>query len=176
MDRKLKWLAILMMVLFVGRVDAFAKVGVYSEMNTETLRGLKSIYVRVAPIDSKIEQEGLTAAQIRRDTERQLQREEIKLLPEEEFNRLRRTRNYHLGRLEIIVTVKDITEGNGKIYNIIVRFSQIVFLSRAPVIKLFAPTWESQTIGFSGDLDVITESVKARVEEFISAYMSVNSK
>jgi len=176
MDRKLIWFAILIMVLFVGGVDAFAKVGVYSEMNSETLRGLKSIYVRVAPIDSTIEQEGLTAAQIRRDTERQLQREEIKLLPEEEFNRLRRTRNYHLGRLEIIVTVKDIKEGNEKIYNIIVRFSQIVFLSRAPVIKLFAPTWESQTIGCSGDLNVITESVKARVEEFISAYMSVNSK
>ena len=176
MDRKLIWLAILIMVLFVGMVDAFAKVGVYSEMNSGTLRGVRSIYVRVAPIDSKIEQEGLTTAQLRRDTEHQLQSEGIKLLPEEEFNRLRRTRNYPLGRLEIIVTVKDIRAGNGKIYNIIVRFSQIVFLSRAPVIKLFAPTWESQTIGCSADLNVITEGVKARVEEFISAYMSVNSK
>ena len=73
---------------------------------------------KLAPIDSKIEQEGLTAAQIRRDTERQLQREEIKLLPEEDFNRLRRTLNYHLGRLEVIVTVKVITEDNEKIYNI----------------------------------------------------------
>ena len=176
MDRKLRWLAILIMVLFVGRVDAFAKVGVYSEMNSETLRGVKSIYVRIAPIDPKIEQEGFTTAQILRDTERQLQSEGIKLLPEEEFNRLRRTRNYPLGRLEIIVTVKDITEGNGKIYNIIVRFSQIVFLSRAPVIKLFAPTWESQTIGCSGDLSAVTEGVKARVEEFISAYTAANSK
>ena len=176
MDRKLIWLAILIMVLFVGGGDAFAKVGVYSEMNSETLRGLRSIYVRVAPIDSKIQQEGLTTARIRSDTERQLQKEGIKILPEEEFNRLRRTRNYPLGRLEIIVTVKDVTEGNGKIYNIIVRFSQIVFLSRAPVIKLFAPTWESQTIGYSGDLSVVIEGVKARVEEFISAYMSVNSK
>ena len=176
MDKKIIWFAILIMVLFVGRGDVFAKVGVYSEMNSGTLRGVRSIYVRVAPIDSKIEQEGLTTAQLRRDTERQLQSEEIKLLPEEEFNRLRRTRNYPLGRLEIIVTVKDIQEGNEKIYNIIVRFSQIVFLSRAPVIKLFAPTWESQTIGYSGDLSVVTEGVKAGVEEFISAYMSVNSK
>ena len=176
MDRKFIWFAILIMVLFVGGVDAFAKVGVYSEMNSETLRGLRSIYVRVAPIDSKIQQEGLTTARIRSDTERQLQKEGIKILPEEEFNRLRRTRNYPLGRLEIIVTVKDVTEGNGKIYNIIVRFSQIVFLSRAPVIKLFAPTWESQTIGYSGDLSVVIEGVKARVEEFIGAYMSVNSK
>jgi hypothetical protein len=176
MDKKVIGLSILIMVLFVGGVDAFAKVGVYSEMNSETLRGVRSIYVRVAPIDSKIEQEGLTTAQIQGDTERQLQSEAIKLLPEEEFNRLRRTRNYPLGRLEIIVTVTDIKEGNGQIYNIIVRFSQIVFLSRAPVIKLFAPTWESQTIGYSRDLSVVTGGVKARVEEFISAYMSVNSK
>jgi hypothetical protein len=176
MDKKVIGFSILIMVLFVGGMDAFAKVGVYSEMNSETLRGVRSIYVRVAPIDSKIEQEGLTTAQIQGDTERQLQSEAIKLLPEEEFNRLRRTRNYPLGRLEIIVTVTDIKEGNGQIYNIIVRFSQIVFLSRAPVIKLFAPTWESQTIGYSGDLSVVTGGVKARVEEFISAYMSVNSK
>ena len=176
MDRKLIWFAILIMVLFVGRVDAFAKVGVYSEMNSETLSGLRSIYVRVAPIDPKIEQEGLTTARILRDTERQLQREEIKILPEEEFNRLRRTRNYPLGRLEVIVTIKDMNKDNEKLYSIIIRFSQIAFLSRAPVIKLFAPTWESQTIGYSGDLSVVTEGVKAGVEEFISAYMSVNSK
>jgi hypothetical protein len=164
------------MVLFVGGVDAFAKVGVYSEMNSETLRGVKSIYVRVAPIDPKIEQERLTTARIRRDTERQLQMAKIKLLPEEEFNRLRRTRNYPLGRLEVIVTIKDMNKDNEKLYSIIIRFSQIAFLSRAPVIKLFAPTWESQTIGYSGDLSVVTEGVKAGVEEFISAYMSVNSK
>ena len=176
MDRKLIWFAILIIVLFVGRVDAFANVGVYSEMNSETLRGVRSIYVRVAPIDSKIEQEGLTTARILRDTERQLQREEIKILPEEEFNRLRRTRNYPLGRLEVIVTIKDMNKDNEKLYSIIIRFSQIAFLSRAPVIKLFAPTWESQTIGYSGDLSVVTEGVKAGVEEFISAHMSVNSK
>lgn len=176
MGRKLRWFAILIIVLFVGRVDAFANVGVYSEMNSETLRGVRSIYVRVAPIDSKIEQEGLATARILRDTERQLQREEIKILPEEEFNRLRRTRNYPLGRLEVIVTIKDMNKDNEKLYSIIIRFSQIAFLSRAPVIKLFAPTWESQTIGYSGDLSVVTEGVKAGVEEFISAYMSVNSK
>ncbi len=176
MDKKLRWFALLIMVLFVGKVDAFAKVGVYAEMNSETLRGLRSVYVRVAPIDSKIEQEGLTTARVQRDTERQLQMAKIKLLPEEEFNRLRRTRNYPLGRLEVIVTIKNMNKDNEKLYNIIIRFSQIAFLSRAPVIKLFAPTWESQTIGYSGDLSVVTEGVKAGVEEFISAYTSVNSK
>jgi hypothetical protein len=176
MDKKIIGFDVFIMVLFVGGVDVFAKVGVYSDMNSETLRGLRSVYVWVAPMDSKIEQEGLTVAQIRRDAERQLQREGIKLLPEEEFNRLRRSRNYPLGRLEIIVTIKAIKEGDIKIYNITVRFSQIAFLSRAPVIKLFAPTWERQTIGSSEDLSKVTEGVKTGVEAFISAFMSVNSK
>jgi uncharacterized protein YrzB (UPF0473 family) len=176
MDKKIIGFAALLMIFFMGGVEVFAKVGVYSEMNSETLRGLRSVYVWVAPINSKIEQEGLTTALIQKDTERQLQREGIKLLPEAEFDRLRRSRNYPLGRLEIIVTVKDIKEGNEKIYNITVRFSQIAFLSRAPVIKLFAPTWEKQTIGYSGDLRKVTEGVKAGVEAFISAFMSVNSK
>lgn len=176
MDKKIIGFTVILMILFVCVGDVFAKVGVYSEMNSETLRGLRSIYVWVAPMNSKVEQEGLTTALIQEDTERQLQREGIKLLPEAEFNRLRRTRNYPLGRLEIIVTIKDIKEGNEKIYNITVRFSQIAFLSRAPVIKLFAPTWESQTIGYSGDLRKVTEGVKDGVEAFISAFMSVNSK
>ena len=176
MDKKIIGFTVILMILFVGGVDVFAKVGVYSDMNSETLRGLRSIYVWVAPMNSKIEKEGLTTALIQEGTERQLQREGIKLLPEAEFNRLRRTRNYPLGRLEIIVTIKDIKEGNEKIYNITVRFSQIAFLSRAPVIKLFAPTWESQTIGYSGDLRKVTEGVKDGVEAFISAFMSVNSK
>jgi len=176
MDKKIIGFTVLLMIFFISGVEVFAKVGVYSEMNSETLRGLRSIYVWVAPMNSKIEQEGLTTALIQKDAERQLQREGIKLLSEAEFNRLRRSRNYPLGRLEIIVTVKDIKDGNEKIYNITVRFSQIAFLSRAPVIKLFAPTWEKQTIGYSGDLRNVREGVKAGVEAFISAFMSVNSK
>ena len=174
MDKRMRWVALLIAVLTIGSIDAFARETV--ELGDATLRGIKSIYLQISPIDSEITQEGLTTAKIQRDTERQLLRAGIKLLSEKEFNRLKQPRNYPLGRLEVIVTIKGIKEGNAKIYNITVRISQIVFLSRAPVIKLFAPTWESTIVGYSHNLDVISEGVRDGVAEFINTYLSVNRK
>ena len=176
MNKRMRWFAFLIIVLFVWMGEAFALVRGTGEIDGTTLRGIKSIYLQISPLNAGITQEGLTTAKIQRDTERQLLRAGIKLLSEKEFNRLKQPRNYPLGRLEVIVTIKNVKEDNAKIYNITVRISQIVFLSRAPVIKLFAPTWESTIIGYSHNLDVISEGVKDGVEEFINAYHSVNAK
>jgi hypothetical protein len=176
MHKKMRWFALLITVLFVWIGDAFSLVSGTDELGGTTLRGIKSIYVQISPINAGIAQEGLSTAKIKRDTERQLVRAGIKLLSDKEFIRLKQPRNYPLGRLEVIVTIKDIEEDNGKVYNITVRISQIVFLSRAPVIKLFAPTWESTIIGYSHNLDVISKGVNDGVQEFINAYLSVNSK
>ena len=174
MKMRMQWFVLLLVVLTIWKIDAFARETV--ELGDATLRGIKSIYLQISPLNAGITQEGLTTAKIQRDTERQLLRAGIKLLSEKEFNRLKQPRNYPLGRLEVIVTIKNVKEDNAKIYNITVRISQIVFLSRAPVIKLFAPTWESTIIGYSHNLDVISEGVKDGVEEFINAYHSVNAK
>ena len=174
MYKKMRWSALLLTVLFVWIGDAFALVKGTGEIDDATLRGIKSIYVQISPINAGIAQEGLTTAKIKRDTERQLERAGIKLLSEKEFLRLKQPRNYPLGRLEVLVTIKDIKQDNGKVYNITVRISQIVFLSRAPVIKLFAPTWESTIFGYSHSLEVISDGVREGVEEFINAYLSVN--
>ena len=176
MHRKMRWFALLITVVFVWIGDAFALVRGTGELGGTTLRGIKSIYVQISPINAEIEQEGLSTAKIKSDTERQLERVGIKLLSEKEFIRLKQPRNYPLGRLEVILTIKDINKDNGKIYNITVRLTQVVFLSRAPVIKLFAPTWESTIIGYSHNLDVISEDVRDGVKEFINAYLSVNPK
>lgn len=176
MHKKMEWFALLIIVSFVWIGDAFALVKGTGEIDSTTLRGIKSIYVQILPINARTTQEGLTTAKIQRDTERQLERAGIKLLSEKEFLRLKQPRNYPLGRLEVLVTIKDIKQDNGKVYNITVRISQIVFLSRAPVIKLFAPTWESTILGYSHNPDVISDGVRDGVEEFIDAYLSVNPK
>ena len=176
MSKTMRWFAFLIIVLFVWMGDAFALARGAGEIDGTTLRGIKSIYVQISPINAGIAQEGLSTAKIQRDTERQLEKAGIKLLSEKEFIRLKQPRNYPLGRLEVILTIKDTKEDNGKIYNISVRLTQIVFLSRAPVIKLFAPTWESTIIGYSHNLDVISDGVREGVEEFINAYLSVNPK
>ena len=176
MYKKMRWSALLITILFVWIGDAFALVKGTGEIDSMTLRGIKSIYVKISPINAGVAQEGLSTAKIQRDTERQLEKAGIKLLSEKEFIRLKQPRNYPLGRLEVLVTIKDIRQDQGKVYNITVRISQIVFLSRAPVMKLFAPTWESTIIGYSHNLDVISDVVRDGVEEFINAYLSVNPK
>ncbi|UCF85136.1 MAG: hypothetical protein JSV50_05740 [Desulfobacteraceae bacterium] len=176
MNKRMRWFAFLIIVLFVWMGDAFALVRGTGEIDGTTLRGIKSIYLQISPINAGITQEGLTTAKIQRDAERQLLRAGIKLLSEKEFNRLKQPRNYPLGRLEVMVTIQDIKEDNAKVYKITVRITQIVFLSRAPVIKLFAPTWESTVIGYSHNLDVISEGVRDGVAEFINAYQAANPK
>ena len=39
MDKKIIGFTVLLMIFFISGVEVFAKVGVYSEMNSETLRG-----------------------------------------------------------------------------------------------------------------------------------------
>ena len=176
MNKKNCLSALLIMAFFICMADVSALARETVEPGTETLRGIKSIYVQVELIDTEIEQEKITSAQIRRETERQLERAWIKVLSEEKYNRLKKPRNYPLGRLDVIVTIKDMQKDDEKLYNVTVRISQIAFLSRAPVIKVFAPTWESVTIGNTRNLGVVLDVVRDGVQGFIDAYLSVNPK
>lgn len=143
-------------------------------LSRETLRGLKALNVQVAPIEPGISHEGLTHKRILEDTKRELQKAGIELLSDEEFTRLRRSRSYPLGRLEMMITIKDAGSSDAKIYSTTVRVRQAVFLSRRPVIKVFAPTWEKRTIGYTRDLGPVAEAVRNGVEQFIRDYLSVN--
>ena len=176
MNKKNCLSALLIMAIFICMADVSALARETVEPGTETLRGIKSIYVQVELIDTEIEQEKITSAQIRRETERQLERAWIKVLSEEKYNRLKKPRNYPLGRLDVLVTIKDMQKDDEKLYNVTVRISQIAFLSRAPVIKVFAPTWESVTIGNTRNLGVVLDVVRDGVQGFIDAYLSVNPK
>ena len=48
------------------------------------LGGLKSVYLQIEPLGPGAQEKGVTAAQLRRDTERQLRKAGIKLLSERE--------------------------------------------------------------------------------------------
>lgn len=176
MKKKTCLFALLILFFFIFTADTFSLAGQTGELGAKTLRGIKSIYVQTELIDTEVEWGQITAAQIRKETERQLEKARMKVLSEEKFDRLKQPRNYPLGRLDIVVRVKDLKKDDEKLYNITVRISQIVFLSRAPVIKLFAPTWESIAIGNMRNLDVVLDVVRDGVQAFINAYLSVNTK
>jgi hypothetical protein len=140
------------------------------------LGGLKSVYVQVEPVSPETQQKGLAAAQLRRDTERQLSKAGIKLLSEREFNNFRLTGSYPLARLDVSVTIDqlDVAGTSLNVNVIVVTARQQALLGRKPSIRFFAITWQRQEISYSNDVADVYEVLRGLVNEFISAYNSAN--
>jgi hypothetical protein len=140
------------------------------------LGGLKSVYLQVEPVGPETEQKGVSTAQLRRDTERQLRKAGIKLLSEREFNNFRLTGSYPLARLDVFVNIDEIevADTSLNVNFIAVKARQQAFLKRKPAIRFFATTWQRQEITYSNDLADVYEVLRDVVNEFISAYKSAN--
>jgi hypothetical protein len=140
------------------------------------LGGLKSVYVQVEPLSPETKGKGIAAAQIRRDTERQLTKGGIKLLSEREFNNFRLSGSYPLARLEIAINIDEIEVGDTRlnVNFIVVRARQQALLARKSAIRFFATTWQRQHINYSNDLAEVHGALRDIVNEFISAYNSAN--
>ena len=173
MDNKKWWIALIAIVLLLGPIEAGVFASEDNEPDGYTLEGIRHIYVRVV-MDPEIEKRGLSADQLKQDTEQQLREEGIKILTEEDYSRLKRSVRYPLAGLDVIITLIDIQEMELDIYDIVVKIRQVVFLARRPVIKIFAPTWKEHAVFQSESLGLIRETLKERVDKFLAAYLSVN--
>jgi hypothetical protein len=146
-----------------------------AENSRAMFQGLKSVYVHVNPIDSKTEQKGVVASQLRKETEQQLRKAGIEVLSQEEFNRYNVSLKYPLARLSLSVSMEEIfTEDTAlDVSSISVEVQQAVFLGRNARVSMFATTWERNQISFGGSSEVRSE-VRSFVGEFISAYTAAN--
>ena len=140
------------------------------------LGGLKGVYLLVEPLSPQTTEKGIVAAQLRRDTERQLKKAGIKLLSEREFNNFRLTGRYPLTRLDISVIIDqiEIADTTLNVNFIAVKARQQAFLGRKPAIRFFATTWQRQEISYSYDVADVGQGLRELVDEFISAYKSAN--
>jgi hypothetical protein len=140
------------------------------------LGGLKSIYVQVEPLNPGTEDKGIAAAQIRKDTERQLTKAGIKLLSEREYNNFRLTGSYPMARLDIAVNIDEIEVGGTplSVNFILVKARQQAFLRRKPALRFFATTWQRQEINYSSDMADVHGALTEILNEFIAAYNSAN--
>ena len=140
------------------------------------LAGLKSVYIQVEPLSPETEEKGIAAAQIRKDTERQLAKAGIKLLSEREFSRFRITGTYPMARLEIAIDIDEIEFGGTRlnVNLIVVRARQQALLAIKPAIRFFAITWQRQQITYSNDVADVHGALRDLLNEFISAYNSAN--
>ncbi len=162
--------AILVVFLVAGIILTNPFSFVFAQTNhISTLDGLKSVYVRVAATPGVLDAEKLQST-----IENLLNDAEIKTLSESEFSRLKGSPRYPMAILDVSATAKRVEGINLIIYNIVVQVRQNVWLSRKPVIKTFAPTWELRETGNTPSVDVVNGRIKALTSRFVSDYHSIN--
>jgi len=144
------------------------------EYEGSPLEGLRKLYVQVLLSGSGLESLQLSGDRLKMRLEKHLQQAGFETLPEGEYQRLKVARSSPLGRFTLILSGLKGAETDLIACSIISRVDQVVFLSRKPVIKLMAPTWERRILGFFHDADSIQGRVLDAVDEFVRSYQSAN--
>jgi hypothetical protein len=143
-----------------------------------SLSGLDGIYVVVQPISPQIEAlGGLTAADVKTDTERLLRTAGVNVLAKEEWIK---TKGGPVCFVAVDVVRERIITGEAAqglyAFDIRVEFNQDVFLVRNPAVRVLSPTWSTSYLGLTNSLPRIREKTKMMVERFIDAFQAVNNR
>jgi hypothetical protein len=140
--------------------------------NRASLRGFKGVYVSVEKLAPEIEANGLKGDRIQKDVVSKLRKVGIKTLSKEEWLRLNGSPS-----ISVSILILKLRETKEYIYSTNTAFKQDVHSVREPMMILGASTWSARgRIGITSDLDKIRTSVTKQVDEFITAYKSVNPK
>lgn len=141
----------------------------HSMIARETLRGIKGVKVAVEDIEPEIEREGLTPSLIQTDIELKLRMVGIKVLSAKE-------KGNEPGNPFIYANV-NIAKASGGMYvfNVELELVQNVYLQRNDML-IYAPTWLTAKMGLAPHLNDVKNHIKDLIDEFISAWLSVNPK
>jgi len=153
-------------------------LAIEDEVTLRVLDGLQKVFVNIAPVSPIIEERGVTGERLKADMEQQLQDAGIEMLSEKEFNRLRRSQNYPLCRLELFAHAVEVQDKGVMIFNIVLQVQQVAFLARKPGVRIYAPSWQKGELSYSygTGVDSIPKVVKDLTDKFINAFLEANKK
>lgn len=137
-----------------------------------SLRGLEGVYVSVERLNPEIVNDGLTEDLLQEDAELKLKMAGIRVLSKKQWHAVE-------GSPFLYVNVNALKLGETKeyIYSIQIAFRQNVYAMREATPVLGATTWSvGNIVGITHTLDKIRASVKGQMDEFVTAYLSVNTK
>jgi len=169
MDTRKGWIILMATALFLVNLNPFS-LALDDESARHTARGLQGVYVAVEPLRPDTEEDGLTADQIRAETELKLQTAGIGILSLEEMYETEGN-----PRLCVSVAVMRPKAVKGYVCRISVELHQTAFLTRDPSVVADVATWRKEKLGISFSLDDIRGTVKEMVDEFVMAYRFANS-
>jgi hypothetical protein len=164
--------SIIMVLMLVCVVSA--ALALDSDINRETLRGLKGMRVLVEDLAPEVEKAGLTKNQLQADIEDRLRKAGIKTLTQDECFATP-------GEPYLYVNISlNFRKGDPNIYSFSIDIGVIqnVTLDRNPKQKTYAATWSTGGVG-SIEKELLSRlkgSVDDLLDLFIKAYLAVNPK
>ncbi len=160
-------------LILVSLVLAPAAAGKTPEKRqADTLRDLSGVYFIIEPLRADVEADGLTTAQIQQDVELKLRHAGIYLMTETEWERTP-------GKPFLYIRVNTVKKEARYAYHLQVKLFQRVRLERYQAIPpVLVPTWSArEEIGVidAGKIQEVRKYLAGTMEEFIKAYLALNS-
>jgi hypothetical protein len=141
------------------------------------LGGLTTVYPVIRYTEDGLTQPvGAARRQIQSDAERLLADAGLNIVDSSEFDRLLGARNFPLALLELEVRISKHPESDLKNYLLSLQIKQAVFLTRKPVVRFLATTWESMAFGAAKDLPFVQGVAKDAMGRFIQEWNAQNAK
>jgi hypothetical protein len=136
----------------------------------ESLKGLNGINVLIEQLRPEVETLGLTREQLQSDVELRFRMAGIRVASNDEE-----------GLLTVSLTGAGTPRGGRKswYFSLLVSYSQLVSLVRAPDIRVVGTTWSRGFVGRVWEQELIRtlrDTVSDLVDEFINDYLAVNPK
>lgn len=169
--KKIKWI-ILTTVAVLLLVSPCVNAEDVSD-NKESLRGIKSMWVRVGRLPRKAKEIGFNRDKIRTEVESKIQTAGIKVVHREESRAIPNIPCLYVKML--------LSEGKSNLaYAVVVEVREEVYLTRDPNLKRSATPWWRIIIGEhtggKGVENEITDTLKILLDEFLRDHLSVNPR
>jgi hypothetical protein len=143
----------------------------------EALGGLTTIHSRIHYYEDGVPRDtGQALAQLQSDLERMLTDAGIKLAETADFDRLVVSRSFPIALLEMELRTAKIPDTELKSYILSIKIRQPVFLSRKPVVRFLASSWESLDFGAAKDFPFVREVAKEALGRFVQDLRAQNPK
>ena len=174
MDKKSVFLVVALGLLLLGSPAS----SVYGQKAAQDiLAGLTTAHVRIFYSENgSLRESGQERNQLAANLERQLADTGLKLVSRDEFDRLLSSRGYPIGLLDLEVRTNKISGVDFKVYYISFKLQQLCYVSRKPVLRFLASTWDMTDAGTVDDFNGLKKRVNEAVARFVSDFKSENPK
>ena len=141
------------------------------------LEGLTTIYPRIQYYEEGVLREsGQARAELQSDLEGALSDAGLKVVDRSDFERLVASRSYPIALLDLEARMSKIRDVEINTYILTIKVRQAVFLSRRPVVKFMASSWESTDFGVAKDFPFVRGVAKDALARFVQDLQAQNPR